>query len=52
MSCGTGECGCGCEDFPLLQVKTKEKEHSEAELVTVEHLTECCEPVCGPATCQ
>ena len=53
MSCGTGECGCGCEDLSLLQIKTKEAEiHPQPELVTVEHLTECCEPVCSSTTCQ
>lgn len=36
MSCGTGECGCGCDDLPLLQIHMKgkgvEEEASEEEV--------------------
>ncbi len=52
MSCGTGECGCGCEDLPFLQIKVKGKDELDAELVAVEAASECGEPVCGPTTCQ
>ena len=32
MSCGTGECGCGCDDFPLqIHMKGKEVEEEASE---------------------
>jgi len=40
--CGDGTCGCGCEDIPLVTVKTPEKAAESQQ---------CCEPICGPETC-
>jgi hypothetical protein len=39
MSCGTGECGCGCEDFVELK--------SKKSLRVIEEATECGDGTCG-----
>ena len=39
MSCGTGECGCGCEDFVELQPKKS--------LPVIDRATECGDGSCG-----
>lgn len=40
--CGDGSCGCGCGPFGLSAMKLPEKPAEPQE---------CCEPVCGPETC-
>ena len=39
MSCGTGECGCGCDEFVELKPKKS--------LPVIEEATECGDGSCG-----
>ena len=36
MSCGTGDCGCGCEDLVQLKIPSKEADALKTEDISVE----------------